>query len=104
MSKKLAIDIEATFKKIDKDESGQLDFNEFLQFALMEFGLITDEDIIQVQAQFEQMDADQSGFVSKEEVLNFYEYAREKDEEKVNSNAVVRVARLTHIAHGLHHD
>lgn len=99
--KRLDVDIEAIFDDIDKDGSGTLDRYEFLTFALLEFGLVTREDIDAVTAQFKEIDRDGSGTVSREEVSAKYTKGRNKEANKMRKSHVFAVAASmqSHCAH-----
>merc|ERR1711959_855180 len=77
ISKRLRIDINETFGKIDTDNNGALDRFEFLTFALMEYGLIDEEDLDAINAQFNDFDDDGNGKVTKEEICERYGKVRQ---------------------------
>jgi len=87
----LDIDIGEVFDRIDKDGSGKLDRTEFLVFALMEYGILTQEDADMVEAQFNQLDADGSGYLTKEEVTALYAPCRENIAKERKASVVGQV-------------
>merc|ERR1712139_36993 len=99
MSKMLEVDIGECFDKIDIDGSGVLSRSEFMQFALMECGLVDEADLAAINKQFDSIDASGDGEVSKEEIVAKFGKGRQKAADKLNSNPVSRISQKIGICH-----
>lgn len=71
------IDLDALFDAVDRDKSGHLDRFEFLTLALLDYGLISVDDVAHVFMEFDKLDADRSGKLSKQEVEAKFRQVRE---------------------------
>eukprot|EP00347_Sterkiella_histriomuscorum_P014917 403359020 len=74
-------DIEKMFKSVDIDESGFIDYSEFVVAAMNEKNLLTNE---KLQAAFRMFDKDGSGFISSEEIKEILGFGKTLSEEAVN--------------------
>lgn len=100
--RKLQINIDEIFAKIDKDGSGTLDRFEFMSFALMEYGMLTEEDLDAIMKQFNDLDKDGSGCVSKEEVAARYGEVREEEAKECAHGLMTRISVVLGNAVGNH--
>jgi len=90
--KQLQINVDDIFDKIDKDGSGKLDRTEFLIFAVMEYGLLTEEDVGAINEQFDDIDEDGSGEVTKEEIMKKFGKLRVSETQHLNDSVAHRVS------------
>lgn len=62
---------EEIFQKIDKNHDGIIDRREFRTYALLKFGLVTEEDLDEIDNLFDIIDKDGSGTLSHDEVMAY---------------------------------
>jgi calcium-dependent protein kinase len=74
-------DIEKMFKSVDIDNSGFIDYSEFVVAAMNEKNLLTNE---KLQAAFRMFDKDGSGYISSEEIKEILGFGKTLSEEAVN--------------------
>lgn len=60
---------EEIFQKIDKNHDGKVDRREFRTYALLKFGLVTEEDLDEIDNLFDAIDVDGDGSLSHDEVV-----------------------------------
>lgn len=89
---KMEINVEEVFDEIDVDKTGTIDKDEFLIFALLEYGLITRWELEEIYNQFEEMDTSGDGSLSRDEITGRFHKVREKEAGVVNHHILVRVA------------
>lgn len=74
-------EVNALFKQVDIDDSGYIDYSEFVVASMNEKALLTHE---KLEAAFKMFDKDGSGLISTDEIKQVLSFGKNLDDEIVN--------------------